>query len=136
MEHDSLRHRSAETGAGAGLSRPVVFVESPALPGGVLSCPRHGVPIVLPFPTITAGVFDRIAPLAVGLALFCPRLDATVVLDRLLRIGFRGRILVLAPPLPDPGLVQRDLAALYPALRLRVLAERAGRAVTGAPAVR
>lgn len=104
-------------------ARPVVFVESPALPAGVLTCPRRGVPIVLPLPAITAGVFDRIAPLAVGLALFCPRHDSTLVLDRLLRIGFRGRILVLAPrALPDPRLVQGDLAGLFPALRLRVLA--------------
>lgn len=109
----------------ARIARPLVFVDSPALPPGVLTCPRHGVPIVLPFAAITAGVFDRIDPLAVGLALFCPRVDATVVLERLLRIGYRGRILVLAPPLPDPRLVQRDLAALFPALRLRVLCEGA-----------
>ncbi|HMO07886.1 MAG TPA: hypothetical protein PKD10_09580, partial [Paracoccaceae bacterium] len=103
-------------------ARPVVFVESPAMPTGVLACPRHGVPILLPFAAITAGVFERILPMAVGLALFCPRHDATVVLDRLLRIGFRGRILVLAPPLPDARLVQRELDSLYPTLRLRVLA--------------
>jgi hypothetical protein len=73
------------------------------------------------FSALTPGLLDRVQPAAVAFALFSPVQDAFQVLGRLERLGFRGRVLALAPPLPARRMVERELQAQAPMLRVRVL---------------
>jgi hypothetical protein len=107
-------------GTMAGRRPPVVVVQSPALPARVLALPHRHAVLPLPFTAVTRGLLDRLGPRAVALALFCPRHDATAVLKRLAQLGYRGRVFLLAPPLPDAAMVERELARQFPSLRLRV----------------
>jgi hypothetical protein len=60
-------------------------------------------------------------PRAVALALFGMSHDILDLAEGLARIGYRGRVLALSPPLPNRKLVQRELASLAPGLRLRLV---------------
>ncbi|HSF63121.1 MAG TPA: hypothetical protein VLA78_01960 [Paracoccaceae bacterium] len=63
----------------------------------------------------------RVAPRAVVFALFAEQNDALAILGRLAKAGHTGRIFALSPPLPNPRMVERELKARFPALRLRIL---------------
>lgn len=60
-------------------------------------------------------------PRAVVLCLFDPEVDLEAVLDTLSGCRFAGRVLLLSPPLPDRRLVLREIRAMAPALRLRLV---------------
>ena len=60
---------------------------------------------------LTAAALARHAPSAVVCQLFTERLDAIMVLRRLCEIGFAGRCVVIAPKLPQRGLVLTELRA-------------------------
>lgn len=100
---------------------PILIVDSAGLPGRLVGCTRRGVPIALPFMAVTGTVIDRLRPTAVVFALFGIEVDATVVLARLDELNFRGRIFAISPPLPDPGMVERELREQHPNLRFRVI---------------
>lgn len=100
---------------------PILIVDSAGLPGQLVGCTRRGVPIALPFMAVTGTVLDRLRPSAVVFALFGIEVDATVVLARLDELDYRGRVFAISPPLPDPGMVERELRAEYPRLRFRVI---------------
>ena len=81
-------------------------------------------PIELPgvvqvrFVTLTAALLDEVAPTTVVLPLFAAEHDALTMVERLEALGFAGRILVIAPHLPRPQLVERELRAAGPGQRL------------------
>lgn len=81
---------------------------------------RRNPPFAIPFDEITAALLDRARPSAIGFALFATRFDAFQVLDRLSRLGFRGRVLALAPPLPRRKLVERELRGQAPGQKIRI----------------
>jgi galactokinase len=54
-------------------------------------------------------------------ALFATGPDAWQIGSQLTRAGFGGKVLALSPALPNRRMVERELRADYPALRLRVL---------------
>lgn len=60
-------------------------------------------------------------PRAVAVALFGMSHDVLDLTEGLARIGYRGLVLALAPPLPNRKLVQRELASQAPGLRLRLV---------------
>ncbi|QYK40760.1 MAG: hypothetical protein KF887_15310 [Paracoccaceae bacterium] len=99
---------------------PLIVVQSPVIPARVLTIPRRNVVLLLPFAALTLSVVDRLRPPAVALGLFCPANDAAQVLARLARLGYRGRVLLLSPPLPDKGMVERELRGQFRSLRLWV----------------
>lgn len=70
---------------------------------------------------LDAALIARLAPRAVVFALFGAQTDALAILGRLARAGHRGRVLALSPPLPNPRMVERELKARHPGLRLRIL---------------
>lgn len=112
----------------AGRLPPVIVLRSAAIPVRLLALPRRAVVLPLAYGALTQGLVDRLRPPALALALFDPDHDVALVLKRLARLGFRGRVLVLAPPLPDARMVQDELRATFPSLRLRVveMADMAG----------
>lgn len=81
----------------------------------------------VPTPSIThagyhdldAAVLAGIAPDLVILPLFSGDLDATTIIEGLVALGYSGRVAVLAPTLPDPRLVERELRGL--GLRLTLI---------------
>jgi hypothetical protein len=72
----------------------------------------------LRFHDLTARSLADLAPGLVVLPLFAASHDAAAAVERLEELGYRGRITVLAPPLPRPALVERELRALGPGARL------------------
>lgn len=70
------------------------------------------------FEDLTAQVLTARQPGLIVLPLFSAGYDATAAVEQLEALGYRGRITVLAPPLPRPALVERELRALGPGARL------------------
>lgn len=70
---------------------------------------------------LDAPLIARVAPRAVVFALFAEQNDAMAILARLAKAGHKGRIFALSPPLPNPRMVEREVKARYPTLRLRIL---------------
>lgn len=104
-----------------GRAPPVIVIASPVLSAGLLTLARRMVPVLLTEAALTATLLDRLRPPAVVLALFCPVNDTMRMLDRLQGTGYRGRVLVLSPPLPDVAMVRRELERAAPGLRLRLV---------------
>lgn len=65
---------------------------------------------------LTAALLQRLRPDVVVCPLFGGGFDAEMVIERLVTLGFRGRMRVLCPPLPSPQLVQAELGALAPGI--------------------
>lgn len=59
-------------------------------------------------------------------SLLCRGYDALELADYLQALGFGGRLIVLARSLPDPAVVQAELAALGLGYDCELLAEEAG----------
>lgn len=110
-----------------------------ALPGGKRCAPRfllldgtesrqlidrctHRPEVVLGLARdLDAALIAQVTPCAVVFSLFAARHDAHAILDRLSAANFRGRVFALSPPLPDRAMVERELRARCPRLRLRIL---------------
>ena len=81
-------------------------------------------PIPLPnvvhcrFDQLTAARLAEIAPTTIVLPLFAAEHDALFMVEALEALHFTGRILVMAPHLPRPQLVERELRAAGPGARL------------------
>jgi hypothetical protein len=93
--------RALRAGRSAGACRPVSAAKSTA--------------------ALTPAVLERLNPQALGIAVFAADPDAFHALSRLARLGYRGRVLAFAPPLPRRKLVERELRAHAPGLRVRVV---------------
>ena len=61
---------------------------------------------------LTAEVLLALEPSVIILPLFAADFDATTAIETLLDLGFAGRVTVLAPALPKPRLVERELRSL------------------------
>ncbi|HCQ63914.1 MAG TPA: hypothetical protein DIU07_01485 [Rhodobacteraceae bacterium] len=80
----------------------------------------------LPFAQVTAEALDRIRPDVVVSSLVGPGFDCLDLSERLAAAGFRGKYRAIAPTVPDPDLVRREITDRFPALDfdLVVLADR------------
>jgi hypothetical protein len=74
----------------------------------------------LPFTEVNARTIGRILPDLVVMPLFGPDFDAIDALTQLERYGYRGEVLVRTPVLPNSRIVERELAAVVPGLRVRL----------------
>jgi hypothetical protein len=74
----------------------------------------------LTYAELSPQTISRHLPDLVILPLFGPGFDAIDALARLDRFGFRGEVLVRTPPLPNNRIVERELAAVVPNLRVRL----------------
>ena len=73
------------------------------------------------FADLNAGYLAQIAPELVVLPLFSIRQDAMTMVEALMVLGYGGAISVMAPRLPDRAMVEAELRALGPGLRLRLV---------------
>jgi hypothetical protein len=67
---------------------------------------------------LDAALLRRLQPSHVILPLFTDDHDATTAIERLVELGYTGKVTVLAPKLPNPRLVERELASLGLAVTL------------------
>jgi hypothetical protein len=74
----------------------------------------------LTYAELNARVLSTVLPDLVILPLFGQGFDAIDALGQLERFGYRGDVLVRAPALPNVPIVERELAALAPNLRVRL----------------
>lgn len=70
------------------------------------------------FARLDARLLETLQPSIVTFPLIGADCDATQVVERLASLGFSGVAMALAADLPDPEMVQRELQALAPDLRL------------------
>ena len=73
------------------------------------------------FVELSAALLAEVAPSVVVMPLFSADQDAMAVIEALEGMGFKGRILVIAPALPRPALVERELRAAGPGERLTLV---------------
>ena len=96
-----------------------------ALECGRLIAPEG--PIPLPGVThcrlaqLSPALLRDLAPTTVVMPLFAAVHDALTMVERLEALGYTGRILVIAPHLPRPQLVERELRAAGPGPRLQLV---------------
>ena len=81
----------------------------------------------LPFAEVTREALDRIRPDVVFSSLVGPGFDCMDLAERLAAAGFRGKYRAVAPTVPDPELVRREITDRFPALDfdLVILADHA-----------
>lgn len=70
---------------------------------------------------LSAALLALHQPSRIILPLFAAGFDATAAVEELEALGYRGRITVLAPDLPKPRLVERELQNLGPGARLTLI---------------
>jgi len=80
-----------------------------------------GAVVQMQFTDLDHAMLDRLSPTRVILPLLGRCHDAVQVIERLQTLGYKGELTVVAPTLPDPSLVERELRGLGPGLRLRLL---------------
>ena len=61
---------------------------------------------------VDADLLRRLQPSLVIMLLFTADHDATTAIERLVALGYCGHVTILAPKLPNPRLVERELASL------------------------
>lgn len=64
---------------------------------------------------------NRLSDAVVGCLLLGSQMDAIDVLQKLQAAGYRGQVMVVAPPMPDPRMVERELVLLAPGLSIRLI---------------
>ena len=73
------------------------------------------------FEALDSALLARLRPDRVLLPLMTPEHDAIQMIEQLCRLGYGGMIVVVAPPLPQPRMVERELRNLGPGQRLILL---------------
>ncbi len=73
------------------------------------------------FADLGADLLAELKPVQVIMPLFAQGYDAMTAIEELERLQFTGRITVIAPKLPRPRLVERELRSLGPGLRLALI---------------
>ncbi len=83
---------------------------------------RGASPVVVTrFVSLDAALLASVLPAWVGCPLLGPGFDAIQVAQRLVSLGYAGRLVVISPALPDPKMVERELRTLSPGLRLDLM---------------
>lgn len=67
---------------------------------------------------LTKEILQTVQPTLIICPLFTADFDATTAIERLIDLGYAGRVSILAPPLPNPRLVERELRGLGLAVML------------------
>lgn len=73
------------------------------------------------FADLTADLLDATSPGLIILPLFAETYDAVAAVERLQELGYTGKLTILAPDLPKPRLVERELRSLGPGTRLTLI---------------
>ncbi|MGL6208404.1 MAG: hypothetical protein ACRC14_01075 [Paracoccaceae bacterium] len=70
---------------------------------------------------LDADLLARLTPERIVLPLMARGHDAMTIIEQLESLGYRGAITVVAPALPHPRMVERELRGLGPGNRLRLV---------------
>lgn len=81
----------------------------------------HAVIIHAPWRSLSAALLSRVLPDAVLTPLSAPEFDAIDMAEYLHDTGYRGRLLVVAPELPDRAMVHREIAGACPGIAVEFL---------------
>lgn len=112
---DVLNHRSVDRATLPGLRVLVLSDEASGLDAMVPVPAASGVSFAT-LPEVTAASLALDLPDVVLSPLVAERFDCFDVAAQLSEAGFSGRYRAAAGPLPDPGLVLREVRAQFPAL--------------------
>jgi len=88
---------------------------------GLIAAVGEGIIEEAGFAQLDAGLLARVLPDRVLLPLLSVGHDAMAVVERLEQLGYRGQITVIAPSLPRARMVEQELQALGPGMRLTLL---------------
>lgn len=99
----------------------LILISAVDLTGLPLICRLRALPAPPRLRDLTADWIAESRIDAIAFALFAASPDAWQIAAHLTRLGFAGRILALSPALPNRAMVERELRADFPALRLRVM---------------
>lgn len=97
-----------------------LIVEVPGHAAYAHSCTTVALACI-PFTMLSPGLIRALQPRSILMPLFAGPFDVLTLIDMLSAEQFGGRVLVLAPPLPDRAMVLTELQAHGPRLRLRLL---------------
>lgn len=95
--------------------------ETAGLVIGDAPAPDHAVRIA--FGTLDAAVLARVAPAFVICRLFAKDSDAMAVAEVLAALRWKGRLVVIAPGLPNRAMVQREIQSGAPGIKVEVVPE-------------
>ena len=87
-------------------------------------CSAEGAQAYVALAELDAASLARAAPDLILCALFAADLaaaDAFALVERLQNLRYRGQILVICPPMPNPVMIERELQALGPGSRLTLI---------------
>lgn len=113
-----LRRRAATTGARR--KPPEPEVTGPAILLGVEAVIPDAVLLDAP-DRIDAALLARLSPTRVICPLFAAEYDALTVAQRLSRLGYTGLLLVVAPDLPNPRMVEKEIRNQSGGIEVRVI---------------
>ncbi len=117
----ALHNRQVDDEATAAPSVPFLSVDLPPQQALRLA---EGRPIIrLSAASIGQAEFPRDPALRLGCPLFGSDSDAMCIAEALSAAGFPGEMLVLAPRLPNPALVEKELRAAAHGFRLRLICD-------------
>jgi hypothetical protein len=103
-------------------SAPSLLVLSSATLAALQGRPRRAAHLpAAQAPGALAARLAAMRPRAVMLCPFDAEVDLEAILAALSQAGHAGRVLLVCPPLPDARLVLREIAAMAPGLRLRLV---------------
>ena len=82
----------------------------------------HGIEIVsVNYGDISSDQLQREHPDCILAPLMIGTLDILDIAERLCSLGYRGLLLAVTPPIPDPRLIQAEIAVLCPGLQFDVI---------------
>jgi alkanesulfonate monooxygenase SsuD/methylene tetrahydromethanopterin reductase-like flavin-dependent oxidoreductase (luciferase family) len=64
---------------------------------------------------------DRLTDAVVACLLLGSQMDAIDVIAQLRVAGYRGQVTVVAPPMPNPRMVERELVQLAPSMQVQLV---------------
>lgn len=119
-------HSDGDAAADAGARARFLAVGDMVPPRGGSDDPDAADITCLPYAEVTREALERIRPDVVFSSLVGPGFDCLDLAGRLVAAGFRGKYRAVAPMVPDPKLVRREVTERYPSLDfdLVVLADR------------
>lgn len=115
----TLPGATAPAGAGPG---GTLVVQGPSGPPAAVRLPGRPAAEVAVHTTLAAldaGLMARILPERVVTPLLGEGFDALDVAERLAALGFRGRLEIAGPALPDRRLIRAEIAAVCPGVEVR-----------------
>lgn len=118
MDRGIGRSRSAGPSSG----EPEGVFVSLGLPQGIAEVFAGALPITtLRLDDLSRDRLERLTIAVIACPLMAERHDATTVVQALKRAGYRGVLTVIAPRLPNVGMVEAELRGLCPDIRVKVI---------------